>query len=44
MSPKYLKPNLWNRWFGKWKSIRIDKDGLNYFGHKNEHKYYFKDS
>jgi len=39
----YLKPNLWNRWFGKWKSIRIDNDGLNYFGHENEHKYYFKD-
>ncbi len=43
MKSKYLEPNLWNRWFGKWKSIRIDKDGLNYFGHENEHKYYFKD-
>lgn len=43
MRNKYLKPNLWNRWFGKWKSIRIDRDGLNYFGHKNEHKYLFND-
>ena len=41
MKSIYLKPNLWSKWFGKWKSIRIDKDGLNYFGHENEHKYYF---
>ena len=40
-----LKPNLWNKWFGKWKLIRIEDDGLNYVGNKNKHKhkYLYKD-